>query len=120
MSYTDAADIYLGDVSSQVYEFLYRPRPCLFLNSHGIPWQGDPNFKHWTAGPVIDSPAQLAQGLRQAIDTHTTQYLPIQQSLRETSFDITDTPPSERAAEALLKFMDRKGLSQRVKHGIAA
>ncbi len=35
MTYTQAADIYLGDASSQVYEFLYRPRPCLFLNSHG-------------------------------------------------------------------------------------
>jgi hypothetical protein len=29
MSYTNRADIYLGDVSSQVYEFLRLPRPCL-------------------------------------------------------------------------------------------
>jgi hypothetical protein len=120
MSYTNAADIYLGDVSSQVYEFLYRPRPCLFLNSHGIQWQADPNFAHWTAGPVIDNPAQLAQGLRQAIETHATQYLPIQQALRANSFDITDTPPSERAAEALLHFMDLKGVAARMRHGIAA
>ena len=34
MTYTLAADLYLGDVSSQVYEFLLRPRPCLFINSH--------------------------------------------------------------------------------------
>jgi hypothetical protein len=120
MSYTNAADIYLGDVSSQVYEFLYRPRPCLFLNSHAIHWQGDPNFAHWTTGPVIDNPTQLARGLRQAIDTHGSQYLPIQRSLRAQSFDITDTPPSERAAEALLQFMDRKGVAVRMRHGIAA
>lgn len=36
MSYTRAADIYLGDVSSQIYEFLRTPRPCLFLDPHGI------------------------------------------------------------------------------------
>ncbi len=47
MSYTTAADIYLGDVSSQVYEFLYEPRPCLFLNSHEFAWKSDPNFAHW-------------------------------------------------------------------------
>lgn len=29
MTYTPAADIYLGDVSSQSYEFLLDPRPCL-------------------------------------------------------------------------------------------
>src|SRR3546814_16116783 len=34
MSYTSGADIYLGDVSSQVYEFLATPRPCLFSNPH--------------------------------------------------------------------------------------
>jgi CDP-glycerol glycerophosphotransferase (TagB/SpsB family) len=119
MSYTMAADIYLGDVSSQVYEFLYRPRPCLFMNSHGIPWQGDRNFEHWTAGPVIDSASQLGSGLRQAIDTHPTQYLPIQQALRAKSFDITEMPASERAVEALLRFMDRRGLQTQVRQGLA-
>jgi hypothetical protein len=120
MSYTMAADIYLGDVSSQVYEFLYQPRPCLFLNSHGLAWQGDPNFEHWTAGPVIDSPTQLAQGLRRAVDTHASQYLPVQQALRAKSFDITDTPASERAVEALLRFMDKRGLSVQTRRNIAA
>src|SRR3546814_16391226 len=33
MSYTGSADLYLGDVSSQVAEYLYRPRPCVFLNA---------------------------------------------------------------------------------------
>jgi hypothetical protein len=120
MSYTNAADIYLGDASSQVYEFLYRPRPCLFLNSQGIAWQGDPNFAHWTTGPVIDSPGQLAQGLRQAIDAHAGQYLPIQKDLRAKSFDITETPASERAVEALLRLMDRHALPARTRQGLAA
>ena len=111
MSYTTAADIYLGDVSSQVYEFLHRPRPCLFLDSHGVDWQGDPNFAHWTAGPVIRDPAQLAAGLRQAVDTHALQYLPVQHELRAKSFDITEVPPSQRAVDALLRFFERSGLA---------
>jgi hypothetical protein len=110
MSYTHAADIYLGDASSQVYEFLYRPRPCLFLNSQGHSWQGDPNFEHWNAGPVIESPAQLAIGLKRSLVSHTDTYLPIQHSMRARSFDVTDEPPSQRAALALLRFMENRGV----------
>ncbi len=106
MSYTQAADIYLGDVSSQVYEFLYRPRPCLFLNSHGRTWQGDPSFEHWNAGPVIESPGALEPGLRDAIDGHAARYLATQQVMRARSFDLTEQPSSERAAAALVRFID--------------
>lgn len=120
MSYTHAADIYLGDVSSQVYEFLYRPRPCLFLNSHRLDWRGDPNFAHWTAGPVIEDLAQFPEGLRLAQETHATRYLSVQQALRAQSFDITDTPASERGAEALLRFMDQHGLPAQARRGLAA
>lgn len=108
MSYTQAADIYLGDVSSQVYEFLHRPRPCLFLNSHGSAWQGDPNFGHWRAGPVIDSPQQLARGLREARETHATYYLATQQAMLARSFDLTDVPSSQRAAEVLQRLVSRR------------
>src|SRR3546814_2802606 len=50
MSYTSGADIYLGDVSSQVYEFLATPRPCLFLNAHQVDWVGDPDYLFWKIG----------------------------------------------------------------------
>ncbi|HTP38557.1 MAG TPA: hypothetical protein VMI92_03170 [Steroidobacteraceae bacterium] len=120
MSYTLGADIYLGDASSQVYEFLYRPRPCLFLNSHRLDWRGDPNFEHWNAGPVIAHPAQLAAGLRQAVQTHGAEYLQVQQQMRARSFDVTEQPASQRAAEALLGFMERRGLSARARGSLAA
>jgi hypothetical protein len=55
MTYTRAADIYLGDVSSQVYEFLRTPKPCLFLNSSDAAWCGDESFHHWLYGPVLDT-----------------------------------------------------------------
>src|SRR3546814_17702316 len=53
MSYTGSADLYLGDVSSQVAEYLYRPRPCVFLNAQGVDWQEDPNYRFWSLGPGI-------------------------------------------------------------------
>ncbi len=120
MSYTLSADIYLGDASSQVYEFLYRPRPCLFLNSHRHAWRGDPNFEHWNAGPVIEGPEQLTAGLRQTLDQHARTFLPIQQQMRARSFDVSERPSSQRAAEALMRFMDRKGMATLTLQGLAA
>jgi hypothetical protein len=111
MSYTNAADIYLGDASSQVYEYLYSPRPCLFLNSHHRKWQNDPNFEHWNAGPVIEDPAMLATGLKQAIASHAATFLPLQRAMSAQAFKIPSTPPSQFAAQAVLNFVAQRGLS---------
>lgn len=104
MAYTQRADVYLGDVSSQVYEFLLRPRPCVFLNTQGFDWKGDANFEHWRAGPVIDTPADLGAALTSARAEHATAWRPIQQALFDRSFDLTDELSSVRAARALARF----------------
>ena len=104
MAYTERADIYLGDASSQVYEFLFKPRPCVFLNSHGLAWQNDPNFAHWRNGPVIDRVADLGEALDRAREGHAAFYRPIQEALFDYSFDLTDEPSSERAGRALARF----------------
>lgn len=104
MAYTDRADLYIGDASSQVYEFLRRPRPCLFLNPHRLAWRDDPNFAHWTAGPVLEDVAGLGQALASARAQHAEVYRPIQQALVDYSFDLTAEPSSVRAARALAAF----------------
>lgn len=52
MSYTGAADLYLGDMSSQLYEFLVRPRPVAFVDAHGADWRDDPRYVGWSLGEV--------------------------------------------------------------------
>lgn len=101
MTYTNLADIYVGDVSSQVYEFLRTPGPCLFLNTHHVEHADDPNYAHWRAGPVIDDMARFEQGLRDAIDFHASLYRPIQQELFDYSFDLGEEPSSQRAARVV-------------------
>lgn len=105
MTYTNLADIYLGDVSSQVYEFLLTPRPCLFLNAHGVRHEGDPNYAHWRAGPVIDDVADLGAGLEAAIAQHDEVYRPIQEELFAYSFDLAAEPSSIRAAQVIARLM---------------
>ena len=106
MSYTLAADLYLGDVSSQVYEFLLNPRPCVFLNSHNVRFRNDPNYTHWQAGQVISRPTELGAALREAWASHDT-YRSVQCRLFDQSFDINDTPSSIRAAGAIMEFLRR-------------
>ena len=104
MSYTCAADIYLGDVSSQVYEFLLRPRPCLFLNTHRVDWHGDANYAHWQTGDVIEDIAELGPAIASA-QLHHPRYAPVQQRLFAQSFDLDERPSSDRAADAILGFL---------------
>lgn len=105
MTYTDGADIYLGDVSSQVYEFLRRPRPCVFLDAHGNGARDDDDFLHWRAGPVVDDVDALGAALDRAQAEHAARYAPIQRDLFARTFDLTDTPSSERAAAAVLDML---------------
>lgn len=105
MSYTNRADIYLGDVSSQVYEFLRAPRPCLFLNSHGVDWQDDPNYLHWRAGSVLDSPAHLIDAIDAAVAAHP-DYAPTQQALIDATFSLSERASAERAADAIGAFLE--------------
>lgn len=104
MTYTAAADIYLGDVSSQIYEFLHTPRPCIFLNSHKVAWRGDANYLHWHAGDVIGHPGGLRLALERAAANHV-RYRPVQRDLFARTFDLTAEPSSERAARAILSVL---------------
>lgn len=103
MSYTNRADIYIGDVSSQVYEFLRTPRPCLFLNSHGVRWQDDANYLHWRAGPVLDTADGLLDAIDDAVASHG-DYAPTQAALIESTFSQSSASSAERAADAIATF----------------
>ena len=79
MTYTLGADLYVGDVSSQVYECLDRPKPCFFLNPGVKDWLADPSFAHWQLGEVIDDPDEILEALDHAIECHPL-FAPLQQS----------------------------------------
>jgi hypothetical protein len=105
-TYLWSSDIYVGDSSSQVYEFLARPRPCVFLNAHGVDWQGDLNYVHWHLGDVIDDPAGLMAAIRAAPKRHHL-YVERQEAARRATFGEDRGQPSVRAAEAIFDFLSR-------------
>lgn len=62
MSYTLAADAYIGDMSSQVYEFLVKRRPVFFIDTHSDEFPTEAaNRAFWGNGPVVRSVAELSE-----------------------------------------------------------
>ena len=85
MDYTMAADLYLGDVSSQIYEFLFKFRPAIFINTHKENWQNDSHYKNWHSGKVIKTPESLKQLIDTRLQWHK-DYLPKQKELYNYTF----------------------------------
>lgn len=103
MTYLRSADIYLGDVSSQVYEFVEQPRPCVFLNGHGLD-PADPSYAHWSFGPVIDDVDRLGEALDDAKRNHAA-YAPAQRERFAYTFMTGEVPASIRGADIIAEFL---------------
>lgn len=108
MSYMLGADAYIGDVSSQIYEFLARPRPAFFIDPRARP---DPAEDQWLAfrkaGPVASDTASLVAMLpNHARIGH--EYAPAQRELFRYTFDIGTATAAERAAGAIAGLVRAK------------
>lgn len=115
MTYLRAADLYLGDQSSQVYEFITTPRPCVFINPGVGEWQGNPSFRSWTFGPVVDDVANLDQAIDDALSGFD-RWRPAQQAaLDDDAIDadapFAHAPASERGARAIMEYLEQGTLS---------
>jgi hypothetical protein len=109
MTYTRAADVYLGDVSSQIYEFLRTPRPCVFLNAHDVAWEGQENYRAWSFGPVANRADQVLDAIDRSRADHDRLYRAEQEAGFAETFDLRpDRSSSERAAEAIVRTLDRR------------
>ncbi len=106
MTYMLNSDIYLGDVSSQVYEFMLEPRPCIHLNGHHADWQGNTNYFHFTLGQVVDDVAkELGPAIERAFETHG-QYLDTQRRAFAYTFHTEeDSTAAQRGADAIARFL---------------
>lgn len=107
MTYTSLSDIYLGDVSSQVYEFIKTPRPVIFLNSHNADWKGNADYAFWSLGPVIDTVQDLGEALANALP-FPEEVERRQIDAFERTFDVsTKMPSADRAARSIIEFLSR-------------
>lgn len=106
MTYARLADVYLGDVSSQVYEFIRQPRPCLFLNPRQTTWRFDRSYSHWRFGPVLENLDDLFPTLGAARAGHA-RFRPAQLQGFDETFAKTTETPSSLAARAVAGVIGR-------------
>ncbi len=106
MTYTLNADIYLGDVSSQVYEFLLNgPKPAIFINAHNFDWKNDVHFQNWHLGKVIDKVDDLEAVLATRVEWQKA-FEDKQKKAIAYTFDIDpQKSSSKRVAEAIKKLV---------------
>lgn len=110
MTYTRAADLYLGDVSSQVVEFLALPRPCVFLNVRRLDWQQNKSYRFWRTGVVVDSTSDIERDVAAAFDSHG-DFIEAQRQYVADTFGACPVPRSmaDRGADAIVSFLqDRR------------
>jgi hypothetical protein len=110
MTYTRSADIYIGDVSSQIYEWIGRPRPAIFLNASGAQWQGNADFAHWELGEVIASVDALPGALDRAVANPNAWHAK-QEAAFNATFSVEKESASHRAASAILQFFSNEPAS---------
>lgn len=104
MTYTRAADVYLGDVSSQVYEFIAEPRPCVFFDPGETAWEHDPNYACWHFGEVVRSAPALAAALARARARHP-EFAARQAAAADEALGADRAGAPARAAAAIRDFV---------------
>lgn len=103
MTYTRLADTYLGDVSSQIYEFIVKPRRAVFLDAHGRRnWDADPSYKHWSLGTVLDDPSRLDQVLRKPL---LSSLFDRQREASRQTFHVGSETASRIGADAIFRCL---------------
>lgn len=103
MRYVRAADLYLGDMSSQLYEFLVQPRPVAFINAHGVDWRQDARYAGWNLGEVAQGTADLLEVVDRAFAGHDRK-IPLQQQAVAFAFG-EYRGATARAADILMDFL---------------
>ena len=118
MTYPELADVFIGEISSQVYEFLRKPRPCVFLNARQVAWDENPSYAHWRFGPVVETATEVLDAVRRSRADHS-RYIGIQHAEFARTFDTTTVQPSVRAATAIASFL-RKEIPNRTGNALVS
>jgi UDP-N-acetylglucosamine:LPS N-acetylglucosamine transferase len=103
------ADVYVCDNSSTLYEFAATGRPVVVLNGPGYRRDVHHGLRFWEAADVgiqVDHPRDLPDAVAEALSDP-----PKRRRAREAALDLVYAHRSgaaERAAEAIVAFMDER------------
>ncbi len=100
-SYTQMADLYLGDSSSQIIEYLARPRPCVVLDTPDMTWKPG---EYRRCGAVVRAFEDLWPAITAAAAEHIT-YRDFQQAFARDALGDAGADAPRRAAQAIIDLL---------------
>tara|TARA_B100001769_G_scaffold106741_1_gene82889 strand:+ start:2669 stop:3814 length:1146 start_codon:yes stop_codon:yes gene_type:complete len=101
-TYTSIADIYIGDISSMVTEWVVqKPRPCIFINAHNVNWKNNDNYYMWKFGKVVNELKEFEEAITESISYN--QYNEIQKILKSEFIYTTEKSSSDMFADFITK-----------------
>ncbi|WP_052769006.1 hypothetical protein [Aurantiacibacter marinus] len=105
MSYMLGSDGYIGEASSQLYEFLVRPRPVFLLDpNEALRQQGSDDLPFLGTGPIAQNITELSELLADHRNIGE-RYRSAQKTLIAHTFAQSDVPSSQRAAHAIAQLI---------------
>ncbi len=105
MSYTKAAHLYLGDISSQALEFLlHNKRPCLYLKTANTKMNIN-DYHSWQTGKIVEGNFDIELELSQAFTSHRTLYKNKQAELVDEVFSVEKKSATQRAFLAVDSYL---------------
>lgn len=108
MTYTKYANLYLGDGSSQVLEYLFvESRPCLFLDAHNLKDDKIHRPFTWNLGEIIDEITDFERTIKQTFKSHKLKYKSIQLENRDDLFYMGSISASAIAAESIESLLSQ-------------
>jgi hypothetical protein len=110
MTYILNSDVYLGDVSSQVYEYIIKPRPAIFIDVENVDWQNNINYRFWKMGVVVRSMEELKKVLQNILPSKL-EFLEIQKIIFKENYHIDSTKnASQKGAQEIDAFLNNNTL----------
>jgi len=97
------SDLYLGDVSSSIHEWLYFNKPMVFINTHKVDWKNNHYYEFWQLGNVVNKINNLIPTIDIAINKDP--YNKIRNNIKDYIFDNINGKSSYRTAKKLYTFL---------------
>ncbi|MFH1641131.1 MAG: CDP-glycerol glycerophosphotransferase family protein, partial [Candidatus Omnitrophota bacterium] len=107
LDYMAAADIYITDISSSAYEWLYFNKPAIFFNSKKIDWKEKGLYAVWSSGRVAETTSEVLQGVRKGL-ANPYEFEEQRKKVFDETFGSQRVKVSKNEAEIIISSLEKK------------
>lgn len=101
LDYMMMSDIFIADVTSSVYEWLYFDKPVIFFNTKKVDWQNNKYYLSWILGKVVEETKDMVEAVAHALE-YPEEFMEIRRKKLEETFLNRDKKVSNIIAGVIL------------------